>query len=303
MSFQTCNTVTLLNHLTVIRISGEDAGTFLQGQLTCDIRNVTENNASIAAFCNPKGRVISTLLIFKDEAGYGAILPCSLSDTVLQKLRRYVLRSKVLLEDASSTDAVLGFHYSQPSPTLGLNSEPLAVTHEPGLTIALPSKGNRFWRVVKREALSSLIDTPQTQGFVQDSAHVWRYAEILAGIPWFEIEQSEQFIPQMLNIDGLGGISFNKGCYTGQEIVARTHFLGKSKRQLFVAKCDREIVKDGQLSVLNSENHEKRGDVLSFQNLNGDCRLLIVLQTIDEEVKRFILDDELNTELTLLPSE
>lgn len=303
MSFQTSNTLSLLEHLSVIRIHGEDALTFLQGQLTCDVRSVLENKASFAAFCNPKGRVISTLLIFKDKAGYGVIIPSSLLDPVIEKLRRYVLRSKVLLEDASSIDAVLGLDYPQLTPTLALDPEALNVTHGPGLFIALPSEGDRFWWIINKDDLLSNTEKLQSQGFIQTSATTWRFSEITAGIPWFEIEQSEQFIPQMLNLDGLGGISFNKGCYTGQEVVARTHFLGKAKRQLFLATCERELIPDRKLSVFTPFDREKRGDVLNLQNLNGECRLLIVLQTIDEDLKRFILDDELNTELTLLPSE
>lgn len=301
MNSQPYNTLHTLDHLALIRISGEEASTFLQGQLTCDIRSLTEEKASIAAFCTPKGRVISTLLLLKNDAEFWLILPRSLLDKVIQKLRMYVLRSKVRLEEASATHAILGLCHAQTKPDFAFHAESFAVSRQMGLTVSLPSELPRFLCIFERDGLSALIATLESQGFVQNSAEAWRYQDISDGFPWFDIDRSEQFIPQMLNLERLGGISFNKGCYTGQEIVARTHYLGKAKRQLFVAACDHEVADDRPLAVLNQIQQEKCGDVLSLQNLNGGCRLLIVLQTIDEEAKRFILDDELNTELTLLP--
>lgn len=300
MNSHPCNTLHILEHLAIIRISGEDATVFLQGQLTCDVRSLTEEKASIAAFCNPKGRVISTLILIKIDTEFWLLLPCSLLDKVMQKLRRYVLRSKVQISDASDSHGILGLTINLAAPSMTLNTEAFAVNHQPGLSVALPSATPRLLCLCERETLPDVLVALQTQGFMVDSADAWRYQDIATGFPWFEDEQSEQFIPQMLNLDGLGGISFSKGCYTGQEIVARTHYLGKSKRQLFTGECQHEVSSDKPLSLLN-QAHEKIGDVLSWQNLKGHCRLLIVLQTIEEEAKRFILDDELNTELTLLP--
>ena len=303
MNPNTQNSLHPLDHLALIRVSGDDAAHFLQGQLTCDVRTLTDAAASIAAFCNPKGRVISTLLLLKNGSEFWLVLPRSLLDKVIQKLRMYVLRSKVQLCDGRESHQILGLNYPQAHPSLTWHAKAFRITHESGVMVALPSTHPRFLYLSERDAPSSLMATLDAAHFVQSSAEIWRYQDIGDGFPWFEIDRTEQFIPQMLNIDGLGGISFNKGCYTGQEIVARTHYLGKAKRQLFVAECQGEIARRETMTVLSLDTREKRGDVLAWQNLNGCCRLLLVLQMMDDESKGFILDDEPNTELTLLPGQ
>jgi tRNA-modifying protein YgfZ len=185
--------------LSALAVIGADATTFLQGQTTCDV-----NNDKLGAFCNPKGRVISTFLLFKNENGFVLILPTSLLTIIQERLQRYKLRAKV---EIFETD--------------------------------LPE-----------------FESPEN-------------------MPWLCPETSEQFIPQWLNLDIFGGISFTKGCYTGQEIVARTHYLGEVKRRLFLARCetaDLDIEPNG--SIID-ENDVSVGNVLAVQNGLVQCVLQI----------------------------
>ncbi|MDD1641600.1 MAG: tRNA-modifying protein YgfZ, partial [Methylococcaceae bacterium] len=137
----------------------------------------------------------------------------------------------------------------------------------------------------------------------------WRYLDILAGMPWLTTETSEEFIPQMLNLDILGGISFNKGCYTGQEIVARTHYLGKTKRTMFLAECDTPstplpnsiIIDDGTGTehaigkvLLAQRSHAEH------ENEKSSCKLLIVLQVSDSDTYSLKLKDDNHNKITLL---
>lgn len=297
--YQETNTLYQLKHLAIIKATGDDATQFLQGQLTCNVKELSDSIANIAAFCNPKGRVISTLLIIKTQTGYLLVLPHSLLDKVLKKLQMYVLRSKVQLTDQSKILTLAGL--TCPNPITGLDLPPhdfqCKRVVSDWLCVKLPSSASRFLCVADAN-----LDAHQSfAGFATGHCDDWRYQDISAGFPWFGIDQSEKHIPQMLNIDQLGGVSFTKGCYTGQEIVARTHYLGKSKRQLRLGecKCDKQL--DSNVAVKDAETQEKIGEILASQSFADTTRLLIVLQSVDCEAKNLILDDPEQTPVSLIP--
>ena len=296
---QTAHPVTLykLNYLAALAVSGEDAISFLQGQLTCNINDLTESQASIAAFCNPKGRVISTLLIVKTDSGFALILPSSLLDNVIQKLRRYILRSKVILTQQDDY-SLLGLSGTNHLNNMSLSEQDFSCSNIEGLLcIKLPASNARYLCIAKSQCSNHSYLNDLSIGN-QDE---WRYQDISSAFPWFDASRSEQFIPQILNIDKLGGISFSKGCYTGQEIIARTHYLGKPKRQLFLAECQRHFLTDADLAVKDADSEEKLGDILALQANDQSTRLLIILQTVDDATKNLILDDSEHTPITLIP--
>ena len=290
-----------LSHLAAIAVTGEDSAKFLQGQLTCDINSLSASLASIAAFCNPKGRVISTLLVVKSTEAFLLILPASLLDKVLNKLKMYILRSDVQLINQSQNLTLYGLHRPLPlAEELKLPTENFAVSGNDPIMIKLPSTLPRYLCVANQPQSAATLS--QQNSFSIADAEEWRYQDISSGSPWFEAEQSELYIPQMLNIDGLGGISFNKGCYTGQEIVARTHYLGKTKRHLFLAECDGTLeTPESGTTVLDRETKQNVGSVLSAQTCAQNTRLLVVLQTADAESKNLMLDDAKRTAIKLVP--
>lgn len=295
------NTLYPLNHLAIIEVTGDDASEFLQGQLTCNIKELSESKASIAAFCNPKGRVISTLLIIATQDRFLLILPCSLLDKVLKKLQMYVLRSKVQLGDKSGDLGLLGLHCPLPMAELNLPTHDFhcCPVSSDCIGVKLPSSTPRFLCVI-----NSGSDISQSfNGVASGEVDEWRYQDISSGLPWFDLEQSEQHIPQMINIDHLGGISFNKGCYTGQEIIARTHYLGKSKRQLRLAQCAGTFSSDANFEIKDAQTEEKIGEILTLQSFGDNTRMLIVLQTVDGETKNLILGDSKQTPVSLIPFE
>jgi len=294
------NTLYHLNHLTSIEVSGDDAGLFLQGQLTCDINELSDSKANIAAFCNAKGRVISTLLIVKTQASFLLILPLSLLEKVLKKLQMYVLRSKVQLVDKSSTYSLIGLYCTNPLNELSLPTTDFQCNHSDDLIdVKLPSISPRFLCIIKKFShMNSFLES-----FARGDCKDWRYQDISSGFPWFDINQAEKYIPQMLNIDQLGGISYNKGCYVGQEIIARTHYLGKTKRHLCLVECQRglELEIGPDLAVLSANTQEKMGEILDLQTFGKVTRMLVVLQTVDEEIKNLILDNIERTPLAPIP--
>lgn len=285
-----------LTHLAIIEVTGEDASQFLQGQLTCNINDVTESKASIAAFCNPKGRVISTLIVAKIQKSLLLILPENLAETVLNKLQRYVMRSKVKLCISADLNlyGVSGTEFDTP---IALPEDSFECQQNQNLAcIKMPSQQPRFMYAVNANASESSLFNKVTDHHLD----AWRYQDISSGFPWFDASQTEHYIPQMLNIDQLGGISFNKGCYTGQEIVARTHYLGKSKRQLYLAECSISLPPDTKLTVLDAENQTKCADIVALQALDQNTRMLIVLQTVDDSSKTLILNNQNRTPINLI---
>ncbi len=287
-----------LSHLGIMEITGADAGRFLQGQLSCNINELNANKASIAAFCNPKGRVISTVLLIKTSNGFWLITPGSLLNKVLNKLKMYVLRAKVQLNDAGNQWRLTGLSCHADHPVDFLPSTAFECRLIENLTwVKLPSLSPQY--LVINTVDQALGHTLELAPLGAEEA--WRFQEISSGFPWFDEAQSEQHIPQMLNIDQLGGVSFNKGCYTGQEIVARTHYLGKVKRQLFLGECSGRQTSNTVFTIKDAQSQEKLGDILSLQSLNQSSRLLMVLQTVDAETKNLILDDIDQTPVKLIP--
>ena len=214
-----------LPFLGVLRVGGADAAHFLQGQLTNDAQLLDDGRTQLAGYNTPQGRVIALLRLNKSGDAIYALLPADLLERVCTLLRRFVLRSRVDLQVA--TDLQVGWTAS----TSGLPSTPstplVAFDYAPGRrVIAAPTE---TWRSTSGLALASA----QPHGLDE-----WLAADIRDGQPQVFAAASEAFIPQMLNLDLIGGISFSKGCYTGQEIVARTQNLGRIKRRTFRYRVD-----------------------------------------------------------------
>lgn len=230
--------VTDLSHFGMIRFAGEDSETFLQGQLTCDVRLATETHAQPGAYCTPKGRMLATFLLWRSDDGFLMQLPRELREPIQKRLGMYVLRSKVAISDASEATVRFGVAGDAGASAIGdLGGEPGAEDYAVARigsigVIRLP--GKRF------EIFLSPDVAPATwQKLTRQCAPVgadrWEWLDIREGLPTVTARTQEQFVPQMANLELIGGVSFKKGCYTGQEIVARSQYLGKVKRRMFLA--------------------------------------------------------------------
>ena len=292
-------------HLAVLTVSGKDAAKFLQGQITCNVNEVTETKSSLGALCNPKGRVITTFLLIKTGDDFLMVLPEELLEPVKKRLQMYVLRSDVILTDSSGQQCLIGVCHS------AMQAEPLfATTQNEVISVSLSATQSRYLVIVEADkAIALWSDRAGNQGFEAENSEQWRYLDIISGIPWLTTETSEEFIPQMLNLDLLGGISFNKGCYTGQEIVARTHYLGKAKKALFLAECETPSTPEPNSSIIdNSTGMEQAiGKVLLAQrsrsapgNEGTRCKMLVVLQVSDSDTHNLKLTDNNKNKITLL---
>jgi tRNA-modifying protein YgfZ len=215
--------------------SGEDAASFLQGQLSNDIAQVSGSRAQLAAYCTPKGRVLATLLLWKAADRYAVELPRELCEPIRKRLQMYVLRSRVQLEDVSDQTAIIGLVGAEASAAakseLGLELvSDYDAAHGDGVAaLALP--GGRV-QIIADVARGLEIWDRLARSCIAMGEDVWDARSVAAGIPAITAPTQDQFTPHMLNLDLLGGVSFEKGCYTGQEIVARTQYLGQVKRRL-----------------------------------------------------------------------
>jgi tRNA-modifying protein YgfZ len=275
-----------LSHLGLIKVSGADALTFLQGQLTLDIASITEQRAGYAGYCSPKGRLLAHFLVWKSGDDYFLQLPHELLEPIQKRLKMYVLRSKVVLADLSNS--LIRFGLASPNAVSIIKevfgSAPSqsmeVVASSIGTAIALPN--NRFEILAADDAAAmwqSLVKQAQPVG-----EPVWRWLQIRAGIPEIYPATQEQFVPQMVNDDLIGAVSFQKGCYTGQEIVARMHYLGKSKRRMVGADVDAvEAAQPGDLVYSSQLEGQAIGMVVDAAPAPSGGFDLLISIPIDEK--------------------
>lgn len=234
-----------LSHLGLIRFSGEDTQHFLQGQLSCDVRTASLEKASYGGYCTPKGRLLSSFLLWQAISGNSYLMqfPAELVESTAKRLRMFVMRAKVSIQDSSDDFirmAIAGKNARQLLQNMLsgviISTEPLTVTAIPDGQIICHSE-SRFEILVNPSHAPSSWKQLGSQAQCAGAA-VWDWLEIREGIPAIFKTTQEQFVPQMINLDVIGGISFKKGCYPGQEIVARTQYLGKIKRHMYRAHLE-----------------------------------------------------------------
>lgn len=295
-----------LSHLGVLDFTGEDAETFLHGQLSCDVLAMDAGSGSYGSYCTPKGRMLADFLLWRVAGGFRMALSRSLVAPIQKRLRMYVLRSKVQIADASDAVALLGASGEAASAALGslvaevpqraCETRPLG---EGGTLIAL---GGRRWLLAvpvesARDLWSGLAARLRPVG-----TPCWEWLDIRNGVPLVTARTQEQFVPQMTNLELIGGVNFNKGCYPGQEIVARTQYLGKVKRRMFLAHLEsgaapmpgEEIFSDdlpGQSSgmVVSAQPAPEGGyDLLAVVQLSSRESSTVHLRTPEGPVLRFL---------------
>lgn len=259
----TATTATKLPHLSTIVLSGADVRAFLQGQLSADLDSLDARRALLASCNSAQGRVQGVLWIVVRNEGVAMLLPAAMADTIAARLRKYVLRSKVKIEAGQFSVATLA---PDALPAAVSLAQPRAhCEHDAVSYISLPG----------HEA--AVVITPQDVAEPDSAADArWRLQDIRAGLPQVYPQTHEAFVAQMLNLDLLGGISFEKGCYTGQEIIARTHYRGAIKRRMFrfAAPC---LPPAPGTRVLSGEQHA--GEVVDAAPAGQGCELLAVIST------------------------
>ena len=246
-----------LEHLRILTISGEDAGELLQGQMTQDVRKLEDEKIHITSFCNVQGRVIASAFIQERNEQYDLILSSEIIDDLENHLQRYILRSKVLIEQ--SDEKTFGAYKSDINED---SKECRSLKNDPKRVLTLSSQ--------VPESIDNFITSEE-----------WIRCDIENSIAIIDKESTEKFIPQMLNLDILDAVSFSKGCYTGQEVVARVQHRGKIKQRMFKFKTENEdLISHG--SEIHHES-KKVGNVVISKLIDNYTIGLAVINSADNE--------------------
>jgi folate-binding protein YgfZ len=294
-----------LSDLGLIRASGDDSEHFLQGQLTNDISEVTSEHSQLSGYCTPKGRLLTTMRVISHGGDFLLLMPRERLTPVLQRLSMFVLMSKVTLSDASDEMQALGL-YGDCAASLPTSDMPEeaddSVAAEDGVTIVrIAADAPRFLligtaeAITQRQRLLTETTTPATD-------QQWRLLDIRAGLPTVFDATVEAFVPQMLNMHLVNGVSFSKGCYTGQEIVARMHYLGKLKRRMYRVAIEGECPAIGaDLYSPQSQSGQGSGKiVMSAATAENVCEALAVIEVANAETGQLRLNDENGAKLDIL---
>ena len=255
--------------LGVLRLAGPDAVSFLQGQVTHDTRLLADGRTLLAACCSPQGRVVALPRLRLQGDTVYALLPAELVEPLAARLRRFVLRAKLRLSVADDLAVV----------AVGTADRSTPGSVDIGATVGsevvwFDYCGDRRVLVLPSDRVAAIVGSEAHGTSASDAERAWCLRDIADGLPQVVAASGEAFVPQMLNLDLLDAISFTKGCYTGQEIVARTQHLGRIKRRLFRYRLG-SGAPPAPLAGLHREG-AKVAEVLVSAGCEGTAELLAV---------------------------
>lgn len=292
-----------IQNRTVLSLKGVDSAKFMQGQFSCDMNKVTHETFTHGACCNAKGRMVANFTIAKQEDDFLLAIDSSLAESLQNHLKKYMVFFKSTL--APSDYVLTGIKGDNAEAILtdvfgGCPAQAFAQYHfSGGLITQLPfDAGYELW-LSPELAASKLPSVIERCAVLTHTA--WPLNLISHGLPQLTLENLEAQIPQMLNLGLVGGISFSKGCYTGQEIVARMQYLGKMKRHMYRLDVKGTTIQPGD-DVYTKDAKSPIGTVINCVTINGSCQALAVLEDKHLDSPLFIGSDlSTSAELLSLP--
>ena len=288
---------TPLSGFAMLAVGGNDRHVFLHGQFINDLNLIEEPAAQISAWCNPKGQLITNFLIINTGIAYLLIFKEDLKDFVQKRLGMFVMRSDVTINDISDSSPLLGLANCN-----GLASSNKSFPTDTGevnafdglIVICHPDGSDRYLITGSIEALKQNVSKFKNS-LTMAGSHIWNLLDILAGLPWVTSLTQEQYLPQMLNLDALKGLSYQKGCYPGQEVIARLHYRGEVKKRLSLIQSEQPLSIGDQLS--SEQSNSMVGTIInSATHPDGLCYALAVI-VLDKLNDKLIID---NQEITIL---
>ena len=289
-----------LSHYGLISATGPDASDFLQAQFSNDVRNVSAQQSQLNAYCSAKGRILASFRLFYLNDKYYLELPNTLVEQTLKRLRMFVLRSQVTLEDASQQMArfgLAGTDSEQLISDIGLDcpTDVDGVSQNGDvLVLRIPGSTPRVEIHGPVKLLISLWDK-LAKTATPVGAGSWSLLDIQTGLPVIQSQTVESFVPQMVNLELINGVSFKKGCYPGQEIVARMQYLGKLKKRMYRAHINSAdtILPGDSLYSGSSDNSQSIGNIVNAQaSPEGGYDVLAVIQITEAEQGQVRLGDK-----------
>ena len=268
-----------LSHEGILAVRGPDASKFLQGQVTCNLNYLSDSQSSLGARCTPKGRMLSSFRIVSVSDGFMLAMASELLETQLADLKKYAVFSKSKLTDESQDWLRIGLSSGDEAlRSLGLELTDAAdsvARSDELLALRLSDGRAELWIPASQaETVQAQLATQLREAPLND----WLLAQVRAGIGQVMGNTRELFIPQMINLQAVGGVSFKKGCYTGQEIVARMQYLGKLKRRLYRLELHDSRVPEPATALFSPTHSSSVGEVVLAARSATGVELLAVLQ-------------------------
>jgi len=247
-SLRSTGIVTAPAGLGMIRVAGDDAATFLHSQLTNAVEDLSADTARLAGYCSPKGRLMASFLMWRDAEGIVLQLSADIQPPIQKRLTMFVLRAKAKLSDLSATHRMLGVAGAGAEAALkqaGLPAPqgPLAAASADGVTVIrlADADGEPRWQVVAAADRITSLERSLGATLAAAAPAFWDWLDIASGMPRIAAATQEQFVPQMINFELIGGVNFRKGCYPGQEVVARSQYRGTLKRRMWRVHGDGDV--------------------------------------------------------------
>jgi folate-binding protein YgfZ len=287
--------ITPLTHLGLFEVLGPDAEKFLQGQLSCDVSTVSAGKSLLGSHCNIKGSMVSLSRLMPVENGFWLRTERAILGTAMANLKKYMIFSKAESQDRSDEIVGLGFSGQQAAELLAAQGFSIPLkdgefsAHLNGLLIRVPGERFELWLPV--EQATPLLTSLAEQASLSDT-NTWLLAEIRAGIPTLHTDTIETFIPQMTNLQVFDGVSFTKGCYTGQEVVTRLQHRGKLNRPMFRLAFSADNPPTPGSSI-NTADRAGVGTVVSaaMSSAQGGELLAVILKTSFDDSKTLLMLD------------
>ena len=275
-----------LSHFSTVVIAGPDAVDFMQGQFTNDVSAVDDSHSELSAFCNNKGRMVANFRLFQYQQNYFFSVRADLVERCIEHLQHYVLSAQVAIQDVSEQLVHIGISGDHAETILStyiseLNSEIDSVSkNDDYIAIRIAGDKPRYEIFCAADKARTLWQDAASKMTVANG-DTWDYLHIRSGLPFIDMATSQEFVPQMANMELINGVSFTKGCYTGQEIVARTHYLGKQKRRTFRIRIESQQrpVPGDLLATDTSTDSQYIGTIINvYQLADGEFEALAVIQ-------------------------
>ena len=295
-----------LVHIGAIRATGEDAGALLHNLFSNDVKKLGPNEAQLTSFNSAKGRMLASILLWREGADYLLALSADIHAAMLKKLSMFILRSKARLMDDSTDSVLIGLAGPQAGAALeaaGLHIPGAERATSGGVATVVRLDGARFIVSAPLSEAGVLWGKFVAAGALPAGTSAWQWLDIKAGLPNLTQPVQEEFVAQMLNFDLIGGISFTKGCYPGQEIVARTHYLGKLKKRMYRVHVDVDALPAPGTDIFAPDfGEQSAGKVVSAAPApDGGYDALVVLQTSSADAAQATLGAPTGPALSFLP--
>lgn len=269
-----------LPNLKLVEVSGDEAATFLQNLLTNNVNALQSGQSQLNGFCNPKGRLLTVFQLIRRQQDFLLALPADLAEGIVQRLTMFKLRSKV---DIKLADELFAVGIVNTQTDIGPESDWQGVETDEGLLFRQGGEPVRFLLIADQSGVEN-IAARLDQDWQLASESLWQLLNIEAGLPMVFADSKEAFTPQQINLDLAGGVSFKKGCYPGQEVVARLHYLGSPSRRLFLGQIHDTQLPDVNTAVIDAEG-ETLGHVVQAQFARENlilCQLSMKLSGLEK---------------------